>query len=90
MSNALSLGLWVEQSTYNYFLAHQRELSGAQSTCWDNWAQRQVAWWNANLYAAAVFPETPQGVLDRTRLDEIVIMPDGTLPKEWRRAHERS
>jgi CARDB len=79
-SDALALGLWVEQSVYDYFLAHQRELVGAHSISWDNWAQRQVSQWNDVLYAGAVYPETPNGVLDRVRLDEIVIVPDGVLP----------
>jgi hypothetical protein len=80
VSDALALGLWVEQSVYDYFLLHQHELAGAYSTSWDNWAQRQVSHWNDVLYAGAVYPETPNGVLDRVRLDEIVIVPDGTLP----------
>src|SRR5262249_6961105 len=29
VSDALALGLWVEQSVYDYFLVHQRELAGA-------------------------------------------------------------
>jgi hypothetical protein len=80
VSNALSLGLWVEQSVYDYFKAHQRDLSGVHSTCWDNWAQRQVSQWNSMLYAGAVYPESPQGVLDRVRLDKITIVPDHALP----------
>jgi hypothetical protein len=80
VTNAISLGLWVEQSLYNYFLAHQRELAGAHSTCWDNWAQRQVGYWDNTLYPGAVYPETPNGVLDRVRLDKITIVPDGALP----------
>jgi hypothetical protein len=79
-SNALSLGLWVEQGLYNHFLAHQRELGGAHSTCWENWAQRHVAYWNDVLFAGAISPDTPNGVLDRIRLDKITIVPDGTLP----------
>jgi hypothetical protein len=79
-TNAISLGLWVEQTVYNFFLAHQRELSGAHSTSWENWAQRQVTRWNDVLYAGAVFPETPNGVLDRVRLDKITVVADGALP----------
>ncbi len=79
-SNALSLGLWVEQSLYNHFLAHQRELAGVHSTCWENWAQRHVKYWNDVLFAGAIAPETPNGVLDRIRLDKITIVPDGSLP----------
>ncbi|HEY3500948.1 MAG TPA: CARDB domain-containing protein [Polyangiaceae bacterium] len=73
VSNAVNLGLWVEQGVYDYFLAHQRELAGARSTCWENWAQRQVTRWNDVLFANAA-------VLDRIRLDKIVIVPNGALP----------
>jgi hypothetical protein len=79
-TNAISLGLWVEQTVYNYFLAHQRELTGAHSTSWENWAQRQVARWNDVLFAGAIYPDTPSGVLDRIRLDKIVVVANGALP----------
>ncbi|MFA6570442.1 MAG: T9SS type A sorting domain-containing protein, partial [Bacteroidota bacterium] len=77
-TNAISLGFWVEESVYNYFLEHQHDLlCGANS--WENWAQRQVARWN-QMFENAVFPETPKGVLDRIRIDKIVLVPDSTLP----------
>jgi hypothetical protein len=79
-TNAISLGLWVEQTVYDYFLAHQRELSGTHSTSWENWAQRQVTRWNDVLFAGAIYPDTPNGVLDRIRLDKITVVPDGALP----------
>src|SRR5262249_18472493 len=79
-TNAISIGLWVEQTVYNYFLAHQRELSGAHSTSWENWAERQVTRWNDVLFAGAVYPDTPNGVLDRIRLDKITVVADGALP----------
>lgn len=78
-SDALSVGFWVERSEYDFYRAHQKDLSGAQSNCWENWAQRVVDIWNT-MHANAISPSTPQGVLDRVRLDKIVVVPDGALP----------
>lgn len=80
-TNGLGLGLWVEQSVYDYFNAHQVEL-GLGGVSWDDWAQRQVALWN-QLFAAAIHPLTPQGVVDRVRLDKVTIVPDGALPPDY-------
>jgi hypothetical protein len=77
-TDALSVGFWVEQSLYDYFRLHQRDL-GVGSTCWENWAQRLVGYYN-DMAAMAVYPETPNGVLDRWRIDKIVVVPDGALP----------
>lgn len=79
VSNAINVGFWVEQGTYDHFKNHQRDLVGAKSTCFENWAQRQITRANA-LFQAAVTPDTPSGVLDRLRLDKIVIVPNGALP----------
>lgn len=77
-TDALSVGLWVEQSHYDWFRAHQHEL-GIGSTSWENWAQRHIELFN-DIAALAVYAETPGGVLDRLRLQKIVIVPDGALP----------
>ena len=77
-SDALSLGLWVEQSFYDYFRENQPNL-GIGSTGFEDWAQRTVGLFN-DMAALAVYPETPQGVLDRMRVQKIVIVPDGALP----------
>lgn len=78
-SNALSVGWYVEQGSIDFFYEHQRKLAGAHSNGFENWAQRQMAVWN-QIFQAAVFPDTPNGVLDRVRLDKIVVVPNGTLP----------
>ena len=77
-SDGLAVGFWVEQSFYDYFRANQHEL-GIGSTGFEDWAQRTVALWN-DMSALAVHPETPQGVLDRWRLQKIIVVPDGALP----------
>ena len=34
------------------------------------------------MFADAIYPETPEGVIDRWRIDSIIIVPDGTLHDE--------
>lgn len=77
-TDALSIGFWVERSVYDYFALNQRRL-GVGSNSWEDWAQRHVRIWN-QMFADARFPLTPNGVLDRLRIDKIVIVPDGSLP----------
>jgi CARDB len=77
-TDALIVGFWVEQSVYDYFHQYQHEL-GVGANSWEDWAQRQIAKWNA-MCAVAVWPTSPQGVLDRFRLDKIVVVQDGALP----------
>lgn len=78
-TDAIIAGFWVEQSVYNYFSQYQPQLPGIGSASWDNWAQRQMRFWN-QFSAQAIYPTTPDGVLDRVRIDKIVIVPDGALP----------
>lgn len=77
-TDALAVGFWVEQSVYDYFNTHQAQL-GLGSVSWDDWAQRQLQAWNG-MFAAAISPLTPQGVLDRVRLDKVTVVPNGALP----------
>ena len=77
-TDAISAGFYVEQSVYDYFHIYQHEL-GVHSNSWEDWAQRQVARWN-EMFANAVYPETPNGVLDRFRLDKITVVPNCALP----------
>ncbi|HOA71967.1 MAG TPA: CARDB domain-containing protein [Phycisphaerae bacterium] len=77
-TNAIIAGFWVEQSVYDYFAANQHKL-GVGSNSWEDWIQRQMRYWN-QFCAQAIYPTTPQGVLDRVRIDKIVVVPDGALP----------
>lgn len=76
--NAIIAGFWVERSAYQYFQQNQNKL-GVGSNSWDDWIQRQMAKQN-QLYAQAIWPISPQGVLDRVRIDKIIVVPDGALP----------
>lgn len=77
-TDALSVGLYVERSLYDYFHQYQRNLN-IGSNSWDDWAQRQIKIWN-EMYQKAIYPETPNGVLDRVRIDNITIVEDAKLP----------
>jgi len=77
-TDALSAGFWVERSFYEWHRAHQQDL-GIGSTSFENWAQRIIELYN-DMAAMAVFAETPNGVVDRWRLQKIVVVPDGALP----------
>lgn len=70
-SDGLSVGFWVEQSFHDYFRANQSKL-GIGSTGFEDWSQRTIALFN-DMAAMA-------GVIDRWRLQKIVIVPDGALP----------
>jgi hypothetical protein len=77
-TDALSVGFWVESSFYDFYRAHIHEAAPALSS-FEDWAQAHIDSMNG-LFAAAKYDETPDGVLDRVRLDKIVVVPDGTLP----------
>jgi hypothetical protein len=77
-TDALAIGLYVERGLYDSFRRFQHELRIGNSS-FEDWAQLQVELWNVIL-ANAVFPETPNGVLDRVRLDAVTVVPDGALP----------
>lgn len=77
-TDAISVGFYVEQSLYDYFHQYQKQLN-VHANCWEDWAQRHVRRWN-QMFAAAIYPDTPGGVLDRIRIDNITVVSDGALP----------
>ncbi|MBC7187027.1 MAG: hypothetical protein H5U38_08340 [Calditrichaeota bacterium] len=83
-TDALTFHFHVERSLYEYF----RSVKNSWGTySWEDWAQSQVALMN-DLFRAAVYPTTPQGVVERVRLDMITIHPDGELDPEGTHAPE--
>ena len=77
-SNALLVGLWVEQGLYNYFHHTQYQLNdGANS--FEDWGQRMVDRWN-RMMEKAIFPAAPNAFLDRVALDQVIVGPDDALP----------
>jgi hypothetical protein len=77
-TDALPVGFYVERGFYDYFRAHQHQLRIGNSS-FEDWAHAQIDFYNTIL-EKAVYPETPDGVLDRVRLDRITIVPDRALP----------
>ncbi|HEX7808298.1 MAG TPA: hypothetical protein VF608_06235, partial [Thermoanaerobaculia bacterium] len=77
ITDALAIGFWVEQSFYDHFRKWQSRL-GVGSTSFEDWAQRNVDFYN-DMAALAIYPETPNGVLDRFRLQKIVVVADSAL-----------
>lgn len=73
VSNALSLGLGVEQDVYDWALEAGRP-------GFERLMQREIVKWNA-LLARAVHPSTPRGALDRIRLEAVLLRPDDTGPQ---------
>lgn len=76
-TNGLSLGIWVEQSFYDFFNQNVWQ-AGWGGNSFDDWMQRHVKIWN-DMFASAIYPLTPQGVVDRIRLGKVVRVPDGAL-----------
>jgi hypothetical protein len=77
-TDALAVGFYVERSLSEYFRARQPELRLGRSS-FEDWAHEQIRFYN-EILAAARYPETPQGVLDRLRLDRVTVVADGSLP----------
>ncbi|MDY6874650.1 MAG: PKD domain-containing protein [Chloroflexota bacterium] len=69
-TDALALGIWVEQSFYDFFNANVIT-AGWGGNSYDDWIQRHVQIWNDMLATA--------GMLDRVRAAKIVVVPDGGL-----------
>lgn len=88
-SDALSVGFWVEESVADVQRTLQPQIAGAHATSFGDWAQRHIDRFN-EMAEEAVYPETPNGVLDRWRLDRIVFVPDGTIPNARTPATDRT
>jgi hypothetical protein len=71
VSDALSLGLWIQQGVYDWMAEGGRP-------GFERWIQREIDRWN-QILARAVYPTAPQGALDRIRLEKVVVLPDGQI-----------
>ena len=83
-TTGLRVGFWIEGSVARYFeenqYAYTRKYGIAdEANSWEDWAQRQVALAN-RLFAEARYPSTPDGVLDRWRIDQVIVVADNALP----------
>lgn len=74
-SDALSIAFYVDRTEYN-------RLIGSYLGSFERRMQRQIPYWNS-VFADAVHPTTPNGVLDRWRIDKVIVQPDGSrIPDE--------
>lgn len=74
-TDALTIGFWVEETVYDDFNNIE---NGAGTYSWEDWAQRIIQKMNW-MFEYSKYPFAPNGVLTRVRLDNISIVPDGTL-----------
>jgi hypothetical protein len=78
-SNALGLGIYVERSFWNGIAPQLKEAGDTGITTFDDWMQRLARRFNeAARYA--LYADTPNGVNDRWRIDEIHLVDDAALP----------
>jgi len=79
-TNAITVGLWVERSLWDFHHEHQHRLPPQDANSFAGWAQRLIRRWNL-MFAEAIYPnEYPQGITERVRLDRLVVVPDFALP----------
>ncbi len=74
-TDALSVGFWVHRSIYGWMT------TGALPG-FERQAQRWLEAWNV-LFVRSAWPSSPDGVLDRLRLDRVEVLPDeADYPKD--------
>jgi hypothetical protein len=80
-TDAITVGLWVEQGLWEYFHDYQYKLPlPDQANSFAGWGQRLMREWN-RMFEAAVYPGiTPNGITERVRLDRLVVVPEFSLP----------
>jgi hypothetical protein len=77
-TDALGVGLWVERPFWT-FMQELVSQAGIGASTFEDWAQKRIQQYN-EMAELAVYPETPNGVLDRWRIDAIHLVPNGALP----------
>ena len=80
-TDAITVGLWVEQGLWEYFHDYQYKLPlPDRANSYAGWAQRLMREWNG-MFDRAVCPGiTPHGITERVRLDRLLIVPEFSLP----------
>ncbi|MBK9119728.1 MAG: hypothetical protein IPM18_09030 [Phycisphaerales bacterium] len=78
-TDAITVGFWVEQSLWDHHHEYQHWLPTHDANSFAGWSQRMMRQWN-QMFAEAKYPELPNGVTERVRLDRLVIVPDFALP----------
>lgn len=78
-TDAVTVGMWVERSLWDFMHEHQAELPTKDANSFAGWGQRMMRQWNG-MFKEAVYKDFPKGITERVRLDKIVIVPDFALP----------
>jgi len=68
-SHDLSISIWVEQGLYDIF---NNNLNLAGSYSFEDWIEAQFAKMNERFFQAQ-YPVAPKGILDRVRIDKIIV-----------------
>lgn len=84
-TNALSFRIHCWQSVYDWFYTTLKTQNPSLGS-FDDWAQAQVGYINM-MFKDAVFPEAPNGILERARLDEIVVEPNNAVDQDPEACH---
>jgi hypothetical protein len=71
-SHDLTISIWIEQGLYDVF---NRELNVVGTRSFEDWLQAQFAWMNER-FDLSRYPVAPQGILDRVRIDKMVVAPE--------------
>jgi len=69
---ALTFFFAAHKTTYENFA---KVLNVVDSFCFEDWAQYHVHMMNY-LFAASVWPSAPKGILERVRVDKIIVVPE--------------
>lgn len=78
-TDAVTVGLWVERSLWDYMMTNQHRVPSNDANSFARWGQRMVKQWNG-MFEAAIYDLFPEGITERVRLDNVVIVPDFALP----------
>ena len=71
-SHDLTISIWAEQGIYNIF---NNTLNLAGSYSFEDWIQAQFAKMNER-FSQAQYPVSPNGILNRIRIDKVIIVED--------------
>jgi photosystem II stability/assembly factor-like uncharacterized protein len=84
-TNAFCFRIHVWQSVYDWFRTEATKMN-PNIAGFDDWAQNQMVAIN-NMFKSAIYPSTPNGILERVRLDEIVVEPNDAQDKDPNACH---
>lgn len=82
---ALNFGITVDQSVWDSFAA-KPNFVGSRS--FEDWAQGVFRVWNESIFPYSRFSFAPDGVLERVRIQDVRVVPDGSPDPEPNLAYD--